>query len=341
VTSDEPLVSVLLPVRNGEAYLAEAVESVLAQTLAELELIAVDDRSEDGTPRLLRRFAERDPRVRIVTGPAQGVAAACESGLATARGALVARMDGDDVALPTRLEEQVEFLRSHPLVAAVGSAVRLVDGRGDVFREVHYPTDDATMRRVLKHAAPIAHPAATIRRSALAAVGGYRSVLPGAEDYDLWLRLSECYELANLDAVLLHYRVHAGQASFTSIGGQVVGAVAARASAAARHRGMPDPLDRRDAVRLEDLWDLGVGKGEVQDTLVTYASWWSRTMVAPGSPASARHCWRHARQFAREEIRDREMVQALHREEARMLRRRGRRLRAAWSFARGTWLLPA
>src|SRR5688500_15704659 len=97
-----PTVSVLMAVYNGGAYLAEAVESILGQTLADFELIAVDDGSTDDSPAILKRFAERDPRVRVVTKANAGLPRALNDGLALARGEFIARMDGDDVAYPHR-----------------------------------------------------------------------------------------------------------------------------------------------------------------------------------------------------------------------------------------------
>src|SRR6476661_6105481 len=125
-----PPVSVLMPVYNAGRYVAEAVESILGQTYADFEFLIVDDGSTDRSRAILERYAARDPRIRLVSRPNTGYAAALNELLGLARGELVARMDADDVALPERLLRQVNYLRAHPEVVCVGTAVHLIDGGG-------------------------------------------------------------------------------------------------------------------------------------------------------------------------------------------------------------------
>src|SRR5262245_4670824 len=115
-----PLVSVVMPVYNAAAYVAQAVESIRAQTLGDFEFIIVNDGSTDRSPRLLEGFAARDSRIKLISRPNTGIVGALNDGVAAARGELIARMDADDVSLPTRLEKQVTFMRSHPQVVALG-----------------------------------------------------------------------------------------------------------------------------------------------------------------------------------------------------------------------------
>ena len=116
-----------MPVRDGERFVGEAVESVLGQTLADLELIVVDDGSTDSTPALLAGFARADARVRVLTQAVGGLTSTLNAGCALVRAPLIARMDADDVALPDRLERQVAFLDAHPDVALLGGGIVLVD----------------------------------------------------------------------------------------------------------------------------------------------------------------------------------------------------------------------
>jgi glycosyltransferase involved in cell wall biosynthesis len=125
----DPQVSVVLPCYEAERFLAASLESLLGQTFGALEVLAIDDGSRDGTPEVLERFASRDPRVRVLRNDVNmGVIETLNRGVADARGEIVARMDADDVAAPTRIERQVEVLASRPEVDLVGTGVEVVDG---------------------------------------------------------------------------------------------------------------------------------------------------------------------------------------------------------------------
>jgi glycosyltransferase involved in cell wall biosynthesis len=204
-----PAVSVLLPVYNAQRYLAEAVESVLAQTFADLELIVVDDGSTDRSGRILRRFEARDPRVRLVSRANRGLVASLNEMIGLARGEFLARMDADDVALPRRLEVQVAYLRDHPDVVAVGGAVHLIDEAGRLLGESNPEMDhDEIQEAALMGRCALKHPSVTMRREAVLAIGGYLEEMEQGEDLDLWLRLGEIGRMASLPDVVLKYRQH-------------------------------------------------------------------------------------------------------------------------------------
>ena len=212
-----PQVSVLMTAYNGEPrYLRAAVESILAQSLDDFELVVIDDGSTDGTLAVLHEFERRDSRVRLFERPHLGYVRQLNFGLRQCRGEFVARMDADDVALPERLEKQVDLLRRKPGVAVVGGGYELVDGAGRLLRIEHPPTDDAALQELcLSGRTPICHPLATIRKSALTVAGEYDVGVETAEDLDLWLRLGEIGRLACVPDVLLKYRQHAGSVSET------------------------------------------------------------------------------------------------------------------------------
>ena len=144
--SATPRISVVLPVRNGAAFLEQALESVLSQTLRELELIVVDDGSTDRTPEILARAAVRDRRVRLLSGGSSGVVPALNEGCAAAAAPFIARLDADDVALPERLEQQVAVLDAHPEVGLVGGAYFAIDAAGGRRATFRLPTHDAALR---------------------------------------------------------------------------------------------------------------------------------------------------------------------------------------------------
>ena len=208
-----PLVSVLLAVHDGARYLAAAVDSVLAQTVRDLELIVIDDASTDATPDLLA--AVGDERLVVVHNDRQaGLAASLNSGLERASGRYVARLDDDDIAVPTRLALQLARIRAEPKVAIVGSAVVDLDAEGRPGRTHRLPTGGAALRWHALFSSPFFHPTVLVDREALDRHGlRYDAAFLESEDYDLWTRLLAFADGANLPDPLVEKRVHAGQAS--------------------------------------------------------------------------------------------------------------------------------
>jgi glycosyltransferase involved in cell wall biosynthesis len=259
-----PTISVLMPVHNAERYLAEAVESILGQTFSDFEFLIIDDGSTDRSPAMLDRYASGDPRIRLTSRPNTGYAVALNELLGQARGELVARMDADDVALPERFARQVEYLRAHPKVVCVGSAVRFIDSAGRFLRERHPGMEhELIQERALAGDCALNHPSVMMRRAAVEAVGGYHVEFVPAEDLDLWLRLGEIGRLTNLADVLMQYRQH--EASFSERHQQLqLERSAAAVLEACRRRGIPPrqvsvtawrPVDR--ASRMQT--DVGYG----------------------------------------------------------------------------------
>jgi glycosyltransferase involved in cell wall biosynthesis len=191
----DPYISVLLPVYNGGAYLHPAIDSVLAQTLADFECLVVDDGSSDGSAAVAAAYARRDPRVRLIRMDGRrGLVAALNTALAVARGPLLARMDADDVSLPGRLARQAAELEREPALAFVSSRVAYQPegpGTGGLRRYVEWQNSlltPAEIRRDLFVESPVVHPTVLMRRRVVEAAGGYRDV-GWPEDYDLWMRL--------------------------------------------------------------------------------------------------------------------------------------------------------
>jgi hypothetical protein len=204
----EPAVSVVIPARDAERWLADALESVLTQTFAELEVIVVDDASTDATPDVLARCV--DPRLRTYRLETHaGVAEALNRALKAARGRYVARMDADDVSLPDRLAVQVAFLEDHVSVGIVGGNMRPIDGSGAVVGDAtDVPTSPGHIGWMLHARNCVNHPTVVARRDVLLRLGGYRAAAVPAEDYDLFVRAARITELASVSDVVLLYRVH-------------------------------------------------------------------------------------------------------------------------------------
>jgi glycosyltransferase involved in cell wall biosynthesis len=207
-----PEISVLLPARDAASTLGAALEGVRAQQGAPpFEIVCVDDGSSDGTPALLAQAAREDPRVRVVRGEGRGLVAALTLGLSHCRGALVARMDADDLVHPDRLRLQAAWLAAHPALGAVGSLVRLIPRpltpgllRLEEWLDEQRTEEQCAHARFIE--APLVHPSITFRRAALDAAGGFQD-RGWAEDWDLLLRLVEAgYALAKVPEVLLWWR---------------------------------------------------------------------------------------------------------------------------------------
>lgn len=200
-----------MAVFNGAPWVGAAVESVLGQTLDDLELIVIDDGSTDATPDVLASF--RDPRLRIERGGREGLTRALNRALELSRAALIARLDADDVALPERLARQRRYLDAHPEVGLLGTGAREIDLAGREVAVLRPPVDDAAIRRALIRANPFVHSSAVMRRSVLDRAGRYDPSFPVAQDYDLWMRLSRVTRLANLAEPLVIRRLAPGRVS--------------------------------------------------------------------------------------------------------------------------------
>lgn len=232
-----PLVSVALPVHNGQPYLAAAVRSILDQSLDDLELVVAENASTDGTAEVLASFS--DPRLAIVRSR-ELLPIADSHNLAAfeSRGEFLAFMGADDVAHPERLARQVEALRADPSLGLVSSWVRVIDEHGVVRGALRFPTTDAELRRACFRYNPFLVPAATVRTSLFRELGGFDRRYAGAMDYDFTLRAMERARVANLPEELLDLRLHYSSESIRALRSTQLGAVRVRL-AALRRGGYP------------------------------------------------------------------------------------------------------
>lgn len=209
-----PQVSVQMPVFNGVEHLAESIESVLRQTFKDFEFIIIDDGSTDGSLLLLQQYAARDHRIRLFSRENRGLSATQHELVMLARGEFIAQLDQDDVALQSRLELQVNFLNKNPNVVCVGGNYQLIDGANRYLTTLRLPAADAEIQAAnLQGHCALLHPSAMMRREAVRAIGNYDTSYRTATDIDLWLRLGEVGELANIADVILKYRLHDKSAS--------------------------------------------------------------------------------------------------------------------------------
>lgn len=213
---NKPTISVVMPVYNGEQFIDEAIQSVIAQTFTDFELILIDDGSTDGSLARLEHYAKIDSRCIVHSWENKGIVASLNYGITLAKADIVCRMDSDDICMPQRFEKQLQYLNTHPECVAVGSEALLIDPEGyPICRmwtlHTHEEIDNSNMTGTV--GSSMCHPSVAIRKSGLLTIGGYRHKFDFAEDYDLFLRLAEVGKLANIPEVLLKYRQH-----FSSIG---------------------------------------------------------------------------------------------------------------------------
>jgi len=246
-----PAISVAMSVYNGERFLREAIESVLAQTFGDFEFLIVDDGSSDGSRAILEAYAAADPRIRLIVRENRGLIASLNQLIAEARAPLVARMDADDICKPERFERQFAFLRANPEYGVVGCLTEDIDENGAphvlVWRD--HPLDhEAFVRAIDTGASLLCHPAVIFRREAVLRAGGYHAAFRHCEDLDLWLRLATLTRLGNVPERLIRYRHYPDQVSCRHATEQQIGAAVARIAYQERKAGRCDPTAALDAL---------------------------------------------------------------------------------------------
>lgn len=202
-------VSVLMSVYNGEAYLREAVDSVLSQTERDIELVVVNDGSTDATDAIIRSYT--DPRIRYLNLPHQGRVPALNAGIAACGGQFVAILDADDICMPDRLEKQIAAMSVGGLALCGSWAETVGEDSLAVGTMTYPPVGERRIRLYSLAHNPFIHSTIMIRRDALVSVGGYRPFRYGVEDYELWTRIIYRYKVDNLPEKLVKYRIHSAQ----------------------------------------------------------------------------------------------------------------------------------
>lgn len=209
-----PKVSVLMSVYNCEQYLRESIDSILNQTFSDFEFIIVNDGSKDGTADILKEYARKDRRIRLICNSTNlGLSFSLNKALKIAKGAYIARQDADDVSLPQRLGRQVDFLDLHPGIGVLGTWIAEI-GDGGPKGMWKTPTSPAVTKWSLLFGPSLAHPSVMFRQRLANSGEIYNSKLPCAQDYELWLRLSSATNLVNVPQVLYVRRLHREMTSF-------------------------------------------------------------------------------------------------------------------------------
>lgn len=202
----KPLVSVVMSVFNAEKYVRKAIESILDQTLKNIEFIIINDASKDDSLKVIRYFMRKDKRIRLINNTHDlKLAPSLNIGVSIAKANLIARMDPDDISLPQRLEEQYFFMKKHPTIAVVGTDILIVNENGEKIWERKYPTDSKDIKKVMLRYAPFAHPTVMFKKNVFQEFGGYNQKIKLCEDVDFWFRIGTKYKFGNIPKKLLKY----------------------------------------------------------------------------------------------------------------------------------------
>lgn len=201
----KPLVSIVIPVHNGQEYIIEAIDSCLNQTYENIETIIVDDKSTDGTLKILKEYGEK---ITVISVEKQnGLGNVINIGIRASKGQYIARMDADDVMYPSRIKKQVEYMQSNPNCVAVGGQIDIIDKDGNITDHREYAIEDKDIKKNMFLFQPFAHPAVTLRKTALEEVGLYPENMWKVEDVKLFFLLSKKGEFHNIEDTVLKYRM--------------------------------------------------------------------------------------------------------------------------------------
>ncbi len=218
-----PIISVVLPIYNGEKYLGEAIQSILNQTFTDFELLIIDDCSKDNGLEIAQSY--KDPRIRILKNEKNlGLALSIDRGIQESRGQFIARMDQDDIALRQRFARQILYLENHRDIDIVGTWATTIGEKTGV--KIRRPTNPDEVKASLLFRTSLIHPTIMIRKSFLekngVRYGHFENNTVGfIEDYDFYTRAIQFGKLANISEVLLKYRKHSAQTSVEKVKTQI------------------------------------------------------------------------------------------------------------------------
>lgn len=198
-----PRISVLMPAYNSEKYIGEAIESILNQTYADFEFIIINDGSTDNTAKIIKEYAQRDNRIRFINhSKNKGLIGVLNEGLDLCCGEYIARMDSDDISLPTRFEKQIEYMDAHPECGVLGTWFQIFGNKNE---SIQWSQDIKILNFIKEN--QIGHPTVMLRKSVIDKFNfRYDFNYKHAEDFELWSRMVLVTEIHNLQETLLNYR---------------------------------------------------------------------------------------------------------------------------------------
>jgi len=275
--TQSPAISVAMSVYNSARFLAPALESILAQTFTDFELLVLDDGSTDASRAVIEAYSARDPRIQLISRENRGLVASLNQLLASARAPIIARMDADDISEPERFALQYAFLLANPDHGVVGCRTDDIDDHDRPWpcpSPLHTLTHEGIVAAIARDEPLLCHPAVMFRRDVVLSVGGYHGAFRHCEDYDLWLRLASVTQMANLPERLIRYRHYPEQVSSRHATEQQIGAAIAKLAYYERVAGRPDPTQHLERLPPLDALDALFGREGAAKAV--------RARVAPG-----------------------------------------------------------
>lgn len=270
-----PKVTVLMSVYNGEKYLRQAIDSILNQTFKDFEFFIINDGSTDRTAEILQSY--HDHRIKIINNEKNiGLTKSLNKGLKIARGEYIARQDADDISLPQRLEKEINFLEKHKRAGLIGSSIQLISESGKPLATQKVLTKNEEIKKGLLGGNQFAHGSVMFKRECLDKVGFYREEFRSTQDYDLWLRISEKYDVANISEPLYKWRVSFKSVSVAEKAAQDRYAEFARELARERRKQGTDRLQTLSKEGIKKILDSKIPKTRKRDTLFNSYYFWGR-----------------------------------------------------------------
>lgn len=200
-----PRISVIISVYNGQKYLEESIKSILDQKYDNFEFIIVNDKSTDNSLEIIKSFD--DPRIILIDNKENlGLTRSLNNALKVAQGEYIARQDDDDISLPKRLKEQLNFMEENPEIVLSGTFIYRIDNAGKIIDEVHNMVNPS-YQDMLKHN-HIKHGSVMFKKDVICELGGYNELFRYVQDYELWIRVSRDYKISNLNKPLYKLRIH-------------------------------------------------------------------------------------------------------------------------------------
>jgi glycosyltransferase involved in cell wall biosynthesis len=208
-----PLISIILPVYNGQEFLKKTISSVLNQSFNNFEFLIIDDHSSDNSLNIINSF--QDSRIKLIKNNSnQGQILTENKGLNIAKGKYIARIDQDDIFLPKKLEKQINFLEKNPKITGIGTWAIHINEKDKIIKKIKTPTSNKEIIKVLLYNNPIFHPSVMFRKKEILELGSYNHKKKYTEDYALWCQLlTSGYKLSNIPEYLTQYRIHNQQCS--------------------------------------------------------------------------------------------------------------------------------
>ena len=256
------LVSILIPIHNAEKYLDEAIMSVIKQSYKKIEILCIENGSNDNSLALLKYYSKIYKNLKVIHLKKASLSNALNKGINKSKGEYIARMDADDISHPKRIEKQIKFLKKNKSVSIVGTNINLIDHKGNFVRKIYYPLKFKDLKKKLEVDSYIAHPSVMMRKEIFKKLKGYRFQFCPAEDYDLWLRAIHHFKIENMKEFLLNYREHSSKMGSVMELQTILGATYARELYFKRIKLkiQKEKIKFNRLVNINDLLKMGINK---------------------------------------------------------------------------------